>query len=156
MKSGDADAQAAALAALRDADHRAGDRPTQPTQPTQPAQPAQPGVQPINWATEPPPVFTNGVQVLHRPTDFAVIFTEHTPFPGRHAPDGKPGAERAAVVCSLRTHPAAFFQMVCAMASNWNRFASTLIDPSLPRPRFRLVGAGDLQLEHAPPAASDE
>lgn len=118
--------------------------------------PARVEVPPIDWSTEPAPVFANGVQILHRPTDFAVVFTDDAPFPGRRSPDGAAGSERAVVVASLRTHPAAFFQVVCAMASSWNRFASTVIDPRAPRPRFALVDAGDLQLEHAPAVPTEE
>jgi hypothetical protein len=116
----------------------------------------RPEVPAIDWSTEPPPVFANGLQILHRPTDFAVVFTDDAPFPGRRSPDGSAGSERAVVVSSLRTHPSAFFQMVCAMASSWNRYASTVIDPRLRQPRFRLFDAGDLQLEHAPPIETEK
>jgi hypothetical protein len=149
MRAGDANGQAAALAALRDALGEGGGAAASATGATA-------EVPPIDWSTEPTPVFANGLQILHRATDFAVIFTDHTPFPGRHAAGRQAGAERATVVCSLRTHPAAFFQMVCAMASNWNRFATTMIDPRMRQPRFRLFDAGELQLEQAPSISSEE
>lgn len=104
-------------------------------------------VPPIDWTTEPAPTFANGLQVMHRPTEFSLILTDMTPFPGRRSPDGKAGNERAVVVGSYRIHPENFFQMLCVMASNWNRFATTMIDPRMRQPRFKLLDAGDLQLE---------
>lgn len=107
---------------------------------------AQPPL-PIDWSTEGVPAATNGVQVLHRPTEFAVLFTDYSPFPGRRSPDGQSGNERAVVVSSLRMSPDAMFQAICALANSWNRFATTVIDPRMRQPRFKLVDAGELQLE---------
>ena len=114
---------------------------------------------PIDWSTEPRPVYANGAQVAHSQRDFAVLFTDAAPFPGRYSPDGQAGNERAAVVASLRMTPDVFFQMLCVFASNWNRFANEMIDPRMRRPRFKLIDAGDLQLEglpKPPPPRDDE
>jgi len=104
----------------------------------------------IDWSTEPRPVYANGAQVAHSPRDFAMLFTDAASFPGRYAADGQAGNERAAVVASLRMTPDVFFQMLCVFASNWNRFANEMIDPRMRRPRFKLIDAGDLQLEGLP------
>ncbi|AUX21281.1 uncharacterized protein SOCEGT47_017620 [Sorangium cellulosum] len=110
------------------------------------ATPAEPGAMPIDWSTEATPAAANGVQVLHSPRQFAVVFTEHAPFPGRNAPDGRAGAERARVVSSLRLDPEMYFQALCVMASNWNRFVEAHIPPQMRQPRFKLLDAGDGQL----------
>lgn len=114
---------------------------------------------PIDWSTEPRPAYANGAQVAHSAREFAVLFTDAVSFPGRYAPDGRAGSERAAVVASLRMTPDVFFQMLCVFASNWNRFANEMIDPRMRRPRFKLIDAGELQLEglpKKPPPSDDE
>jgi hypothetical protein len=110
---------------------------------------------PIAWETEPPPVYTNGAHVVHSPTEFAVLFTEMSAFPGRHAENGKVGQERAMIAASLRTNPTVFFEMLCVFASNWNKFANEYIDPRMRRPRFKLIDAGEFQLEGLPPSKSE-
>jgi len=132
--SGDPEAQAQAMQALQAklADSQQGE-----------AEPAPP----IDWSTEPTPASANGLQIMHLPTEFALFFTDMTPFPGRRSPDGTTGNERAVIVGSYRVHPDTFFQMLCVMASNWNRFASTMIDPRMRQPKFKLLDAGDMQLE---------
>lgn len=104
----------------------------------------------IEWSTEPTPAYVNGAHVVHSPTEFAVVFTDMCGFPGRHAADGKAGKERAAVVASIRANPTVFFEMLCVFASNWNRFANEMIDPRMRKPRFKLLDAGDYQLEGLP------
>ena len=105
---------------------------------------------PIDWSTEPTPAYANGAHVVHTPSEFAVVFTEMSAFPGRHAESGEAGDERAMVAASIRTNPTVFFEMLCVFASNWNKFANELIDPRMRKPRFKLVDAGDFQLEGAP------
>lgn len=101
---------------------------------------------PIDWSTEPTPAAANGVQVLHAPRQFAVVFTDHAPFPGRNAIDHKAGNERARVVASLRMDPDTYFQALSVMASNWNRFVEAHVPPQMRQPRFKLIDAGDMQL----------
>lgn len=111
------------------------------------AQPtAQPEALPIDWSTEPTPAAANGVQVLHTPQEFAMLFTDLAMFPGRNAADGRVGGERARVVGSLRMHPDTYFQMLCVMASNWNKFVEAHVPPQMRQPRFKLLDAGDMQL----------
>lgn len=152
--SGSGESQQAALEQLQrlhQAQQHAQQRGGQPAPQGAPAMgqeaPPQPQAMPIDWTTEGVPAAANGVQVLHRPTEFAVLFTDHTPFPGRRSVDGEPGNERAVVVSSLRLSPDAMFQALCTMANSWNRFATTVIDPRMRQPRFKLVDAGELQLE---------
>ncbi len=111
---------------------------------------------PVDWATEPAPAYANGAHVTHTPRDFSVIFTELAGFPGRLSPDGEAGNERARVVGSVRMTPDVFFQMMCVFASNWNKFANELIDPRMRRPRFKLLDAGDAQLEGVPQKRTEE
>jgi hypothetical protein len=105
---------------------------------------------PIDWSTEGAPAYANGMQILHRATEFALVFTDMAAFPGRLSPDGRAGNERAAVVASLRIAPDAFFQMLCVMASNWNRYIGTVTDARMRQPRFKLIDAGELQLDGVP------
>lgn len=105
---------------------------------------------PIDWSTEGRPVYTNGAHVIHTARDFSLLFTEAAAFPGRLAADGQAGNERAAIAASLRMSPDVFFQMLCVFASNWNKFANEMIDPRMRRPRFKLIDAGDMQLEGIP------
>jgi hypothetical protein len=112
---------------------------------------------PIDWSTEPVPAYANGAQIAHTPREFSMIFTELAPFPGRRAEFNVPGKERAAIVGSVRMTPDVFFQMLCVFASNWNKFANELIDPRMRRPRFKLLDAGDVQLDGVPkPKVSDD
>ncbi len=101
---------------------------------------------PIDWTTEGPPAAANGVQVLHTPQEFAVLFTDMAMFPGRNAADGQTGHERARVVGSLRMHPDTYFQALMVMASNWNKFVEAHVPPQMRQPKFKLLDAGDLQL----------
>jgi hypothetical protein len=101
---------------------------------------------PIDWSTEPTPAAANGAQVLHGPTQFALLFTDMAMFPGRNAPGGEVGKERARVVASLRLDPDTYFQTLCVLASNWNKFVETHVDPRMRQPRFKLIDAGEAQL----------
>ena len=105
---------------------------------------------PIDWSTEGRPAYANGMQILHRATEFSLLFTDMAAFPGRLSPDGRAGNERAAVVASLRIAPDAFFQMLCVMASNWNRYIGAVTDARMRQPRFKLIDAGDMQLDGVP------
>lgn len=102
---------------------------------------------PVDWSTEPTPAYANGAHVVHTPREFAVVFDDTAPFPGRLAPAGDPSTIRGRIVASLRLGPDAFFQVVCALASSWNRFTASYFDPRMPRPRFVLVDAGQLKLD---------
>jgi hypothetical protein len=105
-----------------------------------------PEVLPIDWSTEPMPAAANGLQVLATPAQFALVYTDMAPFPGRLAADGKAGHERARVVGSLRLTPDVYFQALCAMANSWNRFVLESVDPRMRQPRFKLIDSGELQL----------
>jgi len=148
--SGSGEAQQAALEQLQRL-HQAQKNTQAQQRPGAPAMgqeaPPQPKAMPIDWTTEGVPAAANGVQVLHRPTEFAVLFTDHTPFPGRRSIDGEAGNERAVIVSSLRLSPDAMFQSLCTLANSWNKFATTVIDPRMRQPRFKLLDAGELQLE---------
>jgi hypothetical protein len=111
---------------------------------------------PVDWSTEPVPAYANGAHVVHTPREFSVIFTELAGFPGRLSASGAAGEERARVVGSIRMTPDVYFQMLCILASNWNRFANELIDPRMRRPRFKLLDAGDVQLEGVPQKRADD
>ncbi len=100
----------------------------------------------VDWSTEPPPAYANGLQLACSDQDFALLFTELTRFPGRLAPGNQKGQERARVAASLRVHPDVFFQMLCLMASSWNQCVSETADPRLRQPKFKLLDAGELQL----------
>lgn len=125
-----------------------------------PVQPQQPAGLPIDWSTEPAPAYANGAHVVHTPREFAVVFDDTAPFPGRLAPREDPQGTRGRIVSSLRVSPDAFFQIVCALASSWNRFAATFLDPRMPRPRFVLADAGNARLDaqdpQEPPGRADE
>lgn len=110
---------------------------------------------PIDWTTEPTPASANGLQITHQPTEFAMLFTDMAMFPGRNAVDGQTGHERARVVSSLRVHPDVYFQMLCIMASNWNRFVEANVPPQMRQPRFKLLDAGELQLYGIKPPKED-
>lgn len=126
------------------------DRAPAESAPTDANDAALPDGLPVDWSTEPRPVYANGAHVVHTGREFSMVFTDLAPFPGRLAEDGKAGHERAAVVASVRMTPDVFFQMLCVFASNWNRFANELIDPRMRRPRFKLLDAGDTQLDGVP------
>lgn len=111
-----------------------------------PAASEAPAPLPIDWSTEPNPAAANGLQLSHTPTEFAMLFTDMAMFPGRYAADGQTGNERARVVSSLRVHPDVYFQMLCVMASNWNKFVETHVPPQMRQPRFKLLDAGEMQL----------
>ncbi|MGE0790278.1 MAG: hypothetical protein AB7S26_31675 [Sandaracinaceae bacterium] len=119
------------------------------------AQPEQPAL-PIDWSTEPAPVAANGIQVLHTPHQFAVLFTDMAMFPGRNAADGRTGSERARVVSSMRIDPETYFQALCVMASNWNKFVETNVPKQMRQPRFKLLDAGELQLYGIKPPKPEE
>ncbi|MEM9191237.1 MAG: hypothetical protein AAGF12_18845 [Myxococcota bacterium] len=125
------------------------DEPTEPTPtPTEALR--------IDWSTEPTPAYVNGAHVVHTPSEFAVVFTDMVGFPGRLSPDGEPGNEHAAIAASIRANPTVYFEMLCVFASNWNRFANELIDPRMRKPRFKLIDAGEYQLEGLPEKNNEE
>lgn len=112
---------------------------------------------PIDWSSEPKPLYANGAQVVHTMREFALLFTDMAAFPGRLASDGVAGHERATVVASLRVTPDVYFEMLCVLASNWNAFVNQLSDPRMVNhPRFKLVDAGELQLEGLDDAPGEE
>lgn len=133
---------------------------TQMAQPVAPAQP-RPSLSepakldeplPVDWSTEGIPAAANGLQILHRATGFALLFTDMTPFPGRGSPDGTAGNERAAIVASLRIDPDSFFRMLCVMNNSWNRYVTQVLKTDAARPRFKLLDAGELQLDQVDPS----
>ncbi len=129
----------------------------QPDPPADQPDPSRaPRVLPIDWESEPTPAYANGAQVVHTPREFALLFTDMTQFPGRHATQEQPGEPRATISASLRMTPDTYFQVLCVLASNWNKFANEHIDPRMRRPRFKLLDAGELQLEGLPKRERDE
>jgi hypothetical protein len=110
---------------------------------------------PIDWSTEPTPASANGVQVLHGPQHFALLYTDMQGFAGRLAADGQVGSERARVVASLRMDPGTYFQVLAAMASNWNKYVEAHVPPQMRQPRFKLIDAGDAQLYGFEPPKDD-
>jgi hypothetical protein len=113
----------------------------------QPGTAESPRALPINWDTEPTPAYVNGVQVMHTAQDFALLYTEMRNFPGRHSATQQAGDERASIAASLRMNPDVYFQMLCILTSNWNRYVAEYVDPRMRQPRFKLLDAGDLQLD---------
>ncbi len=111
---------------------------------------------PIDWSTEPTPAAANGIQVLHTPAQFALLFTDMAAFPGRLAPDNQPGKEQARVVSSLRVDPDTYFQMLCVLASNWNKYVEQHVPAQMRQPRFKLLDAGELQLYGIKKPASED
>lgn len=101
----------------------------------------------IDWSTEPPPAYANGLQLACASQEFSLVFTDMVRFPGRLAVGNKSGAERARVSASLRVNPDVFFQMLCVMTSSWNRFITEAADSRMRQPKFKLLDAGDAQLE---------
>lgn len=124
--------------------------------PPSPALGAPGGGMPVDWSTEPTPTYANGLQVAYSVQDFALLFTELTRFPGRLAPGNQPGKERARVAASLRINPEAYFQMLCVMASTWNQFVGEVVDPRMRQPKFKLLDAGDMQLDGLSPKQRGE
>lgn len=122
----------------------------------QAAAPAASEGMPVDWSTEPTPAYANGLQVAYSVQDFALLFTELTRFPGRLAPGNQPGRERARVAASLRVNPEAYFQMLCVMASTWNQFVGEVVDPRMRQPKFKLLDAGDMQLDGLSPKQRGE
>ena len=48
-----------------------------------------------------------------------------------------------------------FFQLAAAFASNWNKFVNRFGDPRAKSPKFKLIGAGQMQLEGLEPPGSE-
>ncbi|MGE0789875.1 MAG: DUF3467 domain-containing protein [Sandaracinaceae bacterium] len=108
----------------------------------------------LDWSSEPGAAYANGAQVLNTQREFSIVFTEFAPFPGRGgAPLDQP--PRAKIVSSVRVTPDVFFQLAAAMASNWNKFVNQFGDPRQPNPKFKLIGAGQMQLEGLEPPGSN-
>ena len=104
----------------------------------------------VDFTDEPPPVYANGAQMVHSQTEFSLFFTEFAALEGRRSAAGG-RAPRARVVSSVRLHPDFFFQFVVACASNWNKFANRVFPAGSRPPKFKLIGAGNLQLEGLEP-----
>lgn len=100
----------------------------------------------LDFADDPTPVFANGAQVAATTREFALFLTEFCPLAGRggHTEDDPPLAK---IVASVRMTPDGFFRLVSTCASNWNKYANHVADTHGPRPKFKLMGAGGLQLE---------
>ncbi|MBX3268646.1 MAG: hypothetical protein KF729_00200 [Sandaracinaceae bacterium] len=100
----------------------------------------------LDWSDEPAPAFANGAQVAATTREFALFFTEFCPLAGRGgATEEDPPL--AKIVASVRMTPDGFFHMISTCASNWNRYANHVETTQGPRPKFKLMGAGGLQLE---------
>ena len=88
----------------------------------------------VDWSTEPPALYVTGAHATYTPRECAMLFEESAPFPGRRAEPGAAGGNRSRLVASLRVSPEAYFKIVCALASNWYRFAVERIQPDAPQP----------------------
>lgn len=109
----------------------------------------------IDWTDEPPPVYANGAQLVHNNTEFAISFTEFANFGGRRSREGS-SVPRARVVSSIRLNPDVFFQFVVACASNWNKFVNRVSPEGSKPPKFKLISAGNIQLEGLEPPGEEE
>ncbi len=103
----------------------------------------------IDWSTEPTPAYANGVHAVHTQREFAVFFADFVDLPGRGAAPGT-DLPNARIVSSVRLAPDVFFQLVAAVASNWNNYVQRFEDADT-TPRFKLVGAAGFQLEGLEP-----
>lgn len=116
----------------------------------------QPQMIEVDWSDEPPPVYANGAQLVNTNTEFALCFTEFANFGGRRARTEE-SLPRARVVSSVRLHTDIFFQFLVACASNWNKFVNRVSPPGSKPPKFKLLNAGNLQLEGLePPGEQDD
>ena len=102
---------------------------------------------PVDWSTEPTPAYVHGAHVAHTIRDFAVVFDEDAGFPGRNALPSQPDGHRGRIVASLRMTPDTFFQVLCALNSSWNRYSQQFMGQAPQRPRFKLLDAGEAQLD---------
>ena len=109
---------------------------------------------PVDWSTEPTPAYVSGAHCVSTPREFSLLFDESAAFPGRNRVRGESGPARSRIVASLRIPPDTFFQVVCAMASSWNRFVDKFLDDRMPRPKFKLIDSGEMQLENVETAKS--
>lgn len=117
------------------------------------AQPEQIVIE-LDWADEPPVLYANGAQILNSQREFAILFTEFVAFAGRGGvPSDRP--PRAKIVSNLRVTPDVFFQLAAAFASNWNKFVNRFGDPRVKSPKFKLIGAGQMQLEGLEPPGTE-
>lgn len=91
---------------------------------------------------EPPAVTVDVGHIIHSQQLFAVLLGEVTPFAPPEADRPRIAIPRA----SLRLTPAAFYTVVRAMASNWNKWSAAHLEDG---PRFSLSGR-DGPLEHEP------
>ncbi len=102
---------------------------------------------PVDWHTEPTPVFANVVHAAHTSREFALVFGDVVPFPGRGGFDRPERDPDARIVASLRLTPEGYFDVLRTLVQNWNQFAETRLSPTTPTPRFAI---------HMHPAAADE
>jgi hypothetical protein len=110
---------------------------------------------PIDWSTEPTPASANGVQVLHGPQHFALLYTDMQGFAGRSRRTARWATSGPGSSSSLRMDPGTYFQVLAAMASNWNKYVEAHVPPQMRQPRFKLIDAGDAQLYGFEPPKDD-
>ena len=60
---------------------------------------------PVDWSSEPLPVFANVVHVAHSEHEFALIFGEIAPFPGRGGGSAHRHADARIVAAEKLYHP---------------------------------------------------
>jgi hypothetical protein len=109
----------------------------------------------LDWSDEPSPVYANGAQVLNSQREFAIVFTDFVAFAGRGGvPYDRP--PKAKIVANVRLTPDVFFQLAAACASNWNKFVNRFGDPRAKSPKFKLIGAGQMQLEGLEPPGTEQ
>lgn len=109
----------------------------------------------LDWSDEPPPVYSNGAQVLNSQREFALLFTEFIAYPGRGGAGGEQ-PPKAKIVANVRMTPDVFFQLAAACASNWNKYVNRFGDPRVRAPKFKVIGHGNFQLEGLEPPGSDD
>ena len=84
----------------------------------------QPQLPAFDYSGEPAACFVDVGHVIHGPEMFAVVLGESSPF-DRNL--------KARLRVSFRAGPPSFFGIVCALASNWNKWAAAHIGPESPR-----------------------
>lgn len=100
----------------------------------------EPATRPVTllYDREPTPVVVDVGHVIHSEQTFALMLAEASPW--QKLPDGSvPATPRA----SLRLTPPAFFTILRAMASNWNKWSAANVGAD--GPRFQLVNAPPLE-----------
>jgi hypothetical protein len=74
----------------------------------------------VDWRSEPPPVFSNFATIASKPEEFALVFCSIS-LEGV-VDEGQTSAVAGRIVASVRTTPSAYYNLLQAMATVWNRW----------------------------------